>query len=120
MPFIATFEQALEELRNNRPVGLPTETVYGLAAPVRSPIALGEIFAYKKRPLFDPLIVHVADIPQAQGLVKNWNEPADILAKEFWPGPLTIVLEKNALVLDVITSGLPTVGLRSPDHPLTL
>lgn len=100
-------------------LGLPTETVYGLAAPIDRPDLIERIFVLKERPLFDPLIVHVASVAEARDLVATWPEAAERLALRHWPGPLTLVLEKRAdRVSDLITAGLPTVGLRLPAHPL--
>ncbi len=101
-------------------VAIPTETVYGLAANALDEKAVVKIFATKKRPRFDPLIVHVHSIEQAQGYTLAFGEKAKKLANAFWPGPLTLVLEKNPHIPDIVTSGLDTVGLRCPDHPLTL
>lgn len=112
--------EAVQRLLNNEVVGIPTETVYGLAGRIDSEIALKKIFSTKKRPFFDPLIVHVASIDQAKALVKVWPQSADVLANKYWPGPLTIVLEKNANVSDLITAGLDSVGLRMPNHPMSL
>lgn len=110
--------KALQAFREGRLVGMPTETVYGLAAPIDQPKLVEKIFHLKKRPFFDPLIVHVAHKSQAQALVKEWSSVADALAKQFWPGPLTLVLPKTDQISDKITSGLPTVGLRCPQHPV--
>ena len=112
--------KAVELLKNDDVVGMPTETVYGLAGSIYSEIALQKIFKIKERPFFDPLIVHISNIEEAQSLVKNWPKSADILAKKFWPGPLTFILEKSERVSDLITSGLPTVGIRMPSHPVAL
>lgn len=102
-------------------VALPTETVYGLAAPIDQPELLKKIFTLKERPFFDPLIVHVHNVAQAKTLTSHWPDLADRLTKAFWPGPLTIVLEKNPeRVSDLITSGLNTVGIRCPEHKLAL
>lgn len=102
-------------------VALPTETVYGLAAPIDQPELLKKIFSLKERPFFDPLIVHVHNIAQAKSLTSEWPDLADRLTKAFWPGPLTLVLEKNPeKVSDLITSGLNTVGIRCPEHKLAL
>ncbi len=101
-------------------VAIPTETVYGLAARIYDPVALQNIFITKKRPFFDPLIIHVCSIDQAKTLVRSWPREAQILAEAFWPGPLTLVLEKTSQVSDLITSGLTTVGIRMPRHELTL
>jgi len=112
-------QKAVLILREDGVVGIPTETVYGLAARIDSESALRQIFATKERPFFDPLIVHVSSLEQARGLVSWWPEVATVLAQRFWPGPLTLVLPKAEQVNPLITSGLPTVALRQPRHPLT-
>lgn len=98
-------------------VGMPTETVYGLAADALDAQAVLRIFTAKGRPTFDPLIVHVADAEQAWSVARP-SERARRLAARFWPGPLTLVLPRLATVPDLVTSGLETVGVRVPDHPL--
>lgn len=115
-----SLERAKELLIQGEVVGIPTETVYGLAAKISSDAAIRKIFSTKKRPFFDPLIVHVQSIEQAQTLTQDWPASAQNLAEAFWPGPLTLVLPKVPSLSDLITSGLPTVGLRMPRHPLTL
>jgi L-threonylcarbamoyladenylate synthase len=117
---LITIQQAVEALRRNDVAALPTETVYGLAARIDSEVALQKIFAVKQRPSFDPLIVHVADVSQARALSSEWPEIYDALADKFWPGPLTLIAPKNASVSNVITSGLATVAIRCPMHPLFL
>ncbi|MEK6628436.1 MAG: L-threonylcarbamoyladenylate synthase [Bdellovibrionota bacterium] len=109
---------AVEQLQNNEVVAMPTETVYGLAARIDSEVAIKKIFSIKQRPFFDPLIVHVSSVDQAKKCVTEWNELSDFLAKTFWPGPLTLVLPKSDLISDLITSGLPSVALRWPQHPI--
>lgn len=105
-------------LRNGRVVALPSETVYGLAANATDVKACREIFRAKRRPLNDPLIVHVASKAQARSLT-IWNETAEALAKEFWPGALTLVLPKRPdKVPDLITAGNSTVAVRLPGNPL--
>ncbi|MBC7538237.1 MAG: threonylcarbamoyl-AMP synthase [Bacteriovorax sp.] len=113
-------KKAIELLKNDDVVGMPTETVYGIAGSIYSEIALQKIFKIKERPFFDPLIIHVSNIEEAKTLVKNWPKSADILTDKFWPGPLTLVLEKSNKVNDLITSGLPTVAIRMPNHPIAL
>ena len=108
--------EAINLLTDSQVVALPTETVYGLAGRYDSAEAIQRIFETKERPHFDPLIVHVSNADQAKELVKSWPGLAQTLADAFWPGPLTMVLPKNDNVSDRITSGLPTVALRSPDH----
>lgn len=100
-------------------VSFPTETVYGLGANALDPIALARIFEAKRRPFFDPLIVHVAD-RSALGLLCFWEARAEALMDRFWPGPLTLVLPKSAAVPDLATAGLPTVAVRMPAHPVAL
>ena len=117
-------DHAAELLRAGRLVAFPTETVYGLGANALDAEAVARIYAVKRRPATSPLIVHVASIEMAQSLVAKWPEIADRLARRFWPGPLTLVLEKQLekppVVPAIVTAGLPTVGLRMPAHPLAL
>ena len=110
----------IEAFKNHKLVAIPTETVYGLSAPIDQPLLIKKIFEVKERPFFDPLIVHVSSISEAKEWVSDWPVIAQKLAERFWPGPLTLVLPKNDKVSDLITSGLDTVGLRCPNHPLTL
>ena len=100
-------------------VGIPTETVYGLAGNALNVKAVTAIFKVKNRPRFDPLIVHVASLERARSLIQTIPEKAITLTKLFWPGPLTLVLPKNEIVPHLVTAGLDTVGIRCPDHPLT-
>ncbi|MEZ6015061.1 MAG: L-threonylcarbamoyladenylate synthase [Planctomycetota bacterium] len=99
-------------------VAIPTETVYGLAANAFDANACLRIFEVKQRPAFDPLIVHVADAERLGALVTGVSPEASALVRAFWPGPLTLVLPKRAAVPDVVTSGLDTVAVRQPAHPL--
>ena len=101
-------------------VAMPTETVYGLAARIDRPAGVRRVFDLKQRPLFDPLIVHVASVGQARRVTRAWPAAADRLAARFWPGPLTLVLPKADGVDPLITAGLDTVGVRTPNHPLAL
>jgi L-threonylcarbamoyladenylate synthase len=96
-------------------VGMPTETVYGLAADALNPTAVVRIFQAKGRPSFDPLIVHIPD-PDWAWQIAIPSARAQVLAASCWPGPLTMVLRRQAIVPDVVTSGLETVGIRCPDH----
>lgn len=101
-------------------IGLPTETVYGLAGNIFSPKAIQEIFAIKQRPLNNPLIVHIKSMEDLNRIAIQIPAMAINLAEKFWPGPLTLVLKKNALVPDLVTSGKSTVAIRMPDHPMAL
>jgi L-threonylcarbamoyladenylate synthase len=107
-------------IRAGKLVAFPTETVYGLGANALDPAAVERIFAAKGRPKSSPLIVHVDSIEMARGLAAEWPAAAETLALHYWPGPLTLVLPKRAEVPDIVTAGLPTVGLRMPAHPLAL
>lgn len=104
-------------LRRGGLVAVPTETVYGLAANALDAAACRRIFRAKGRPGDDPLIVHVHDWSQVERIAEP-NEAAAALASAFWPGPLTMVLPKRRIVPDVVSSGLPTVAVRMPAHPL--
>lgn len=113
-------DQALAALRRGEAIGMPTETVYGLAADASSPEAVRRIFALKGRPADHPLIVHVADAGQLDAWARNVPDAARRLAAAFWPGPLTLILQKRPGVPDAVTGGQSTVGLRCPAHPLAL
>jgi len=117
-PSILSVEQAVHRLASGDVVAIPTETVYGLAGAITLPCAIEKIFSVKERPFFDPLIVHVHSLEQAKDLTTQWNVVADVLAQRFWPGPLTLVLPKSSHINPLITSGLQSVGIRMPDHPL--
>jgi len=101
-------------------VAIPTETVYGLAANAFDTDAVLRIFQVKQRPAFDPLIVHVHHRSQVEQLVSQAPPGAEALMERFWPGPLTLVMPKSARVPDIVTSGLDTVGVRMPAHPMAL
>lgn len=111
--------KAQQLLQEGELVGIPTETVYGLAANALNSEAVTKIFVTKERPTFDPLIIHVASIEQARQFVTAIPDKAIQLAQHFWPGPLTLVLPKKSIIPDIVTSGLSTVGIRCPDHDLT-
>jgi L-threonylcarbamoyladenylate synthase len=113
-------EEAAQIIKNGGLVAFPTETVYGLGANALNPFAVTKIFELKERPSFDPLIVHIADINDLHILAENPSQEIFDLAKKFWPGPLTIVLPKSKLVPDIVTSGLPTVGIRMPNNKIAL
>jgi L-threonylcarbamoyladenylate synthase len=117
-PLTEAISRAVELLRAGQVVGMPTETVYGLAGDGLNPAALARIFEVKQRPLFDPLILHFVDAAGAFDLAEQIPTAARELAQRFWPGPLTLVLRKKAFVPDLATSGLPEVALRVPAHPV--
>lgn len=111
---------AKNALNSNDIIAIPTETVYGLAGNAYNEGAIEKIFSLKKRPFYNPLIVH---IKSAEFLTKVACDIPDIaikLANEFWPGPLTLVLKKQPIISDLVTSGKDTVAIRVPNHPLTL
>lgn len=116
-PDAAGIARAAEYLTSGELVAVPTETVYGLAARADSADAVAKIYAAKGRPDFNPLIVHVRDIEQAEGLAE-FDDRAIDLVERFWPGPLTLVLpiRSDAAIAKAVTAGLPTIGLRQPSH----
>ena len=111
--------QALALLRAGELVGIPTETVYGLAADASQPNAVAKIFTAKGRPNDHPVIVHIAGVEQLKDWAQNIPASAYQLAEAFWPGPLTLILERQTHVSDSVTGGQNTVGLRAPAHPIT-
>ncbi|HET7374479.1 MAG TPA: L-threonylcarbamoyladenylate synthase, partial [Gemmatimonadaceae bacterium] len=117
-PDPSTIGRAADVIRRGGLVAFPTETVYGLGAHALDPAAVERIYEAKGRPSYNPIIVHVATAEQAHGVVREWNETADRLARAFWPGPITLVLAKRENVPDAVTAGLPTVGVRVPAHPV--
>jgi L-threonylcarbamoyladenylate synthase len=117
-PIGTDVDRAARLLRNGKLVAFATETVYGLGANALNVAAVARLFAVKNRPHFDPLIVHIADRAWLPRLVTEWPETAERLSQAFWPGPLTLVLPKSDLVPDLVTSGLPSVAVRMPNHPL--
>jgi len=113
-------KEAAERIRAGELVAFPTETVYGLGANALDAAAVAKVYELKGRPPASPLIVHVASIEMARSLVTEWPPQADQLAHKYWPGPLTLVLPKISAIPDIVTAGLPTVGIRVPNHPLAL
>ena len=110
-------ETAIAHLRAGALVAIPTETVYGLAGDAMNPLAIRRIYATKGRPTGHPVIVHLG--PDADP--NEWGEMnplAQTLAEHFWPGPLTLIVKRRPHVLDEVTGGLDTVGLRVPSHPV--
>ncbi|MCX7018678.1 MAG: L-threonylcarbamoyladenylate synthase [bacterium] len=112
--------RAAEILRAGGLVAFPTETVYGLGANAYDDIAVRRIFAAKGRPASNPLIVHLCSADAAPEVAGNWPPAARRLAERFWPGPLTLVVERGARVPDTVTAGGPTVALRVPAHAVAL
>lgn len=119
-PLCIDVPRAAELLRRGEVVAFPTETVYGLGANALNARAVARIFEVKERPTFDPLIVHIAELPAIFDLVECVPAAALHLAEQIWPGPLTLVLPKKRLVPDLVTAGLPGVGIRIPAHPVAL
>lgn len=113
-------KKAISLLENEELVAIPTETVYGLAGNIFSEKAIKSIFLTKKRPFFNPLIVHISSIDKLDKIVTHIPEKAKLLADAFWPGSMTLVLKKNAKIPDIITAGKDTVAVRIPNHPVTL
>ncbi len=113
-------EKAVWLLRKGEVVAFPTETVYGLGADAFDPVAVARIFELKKRPHFDPLIVHICEKEWLSRLAVTVPEKARLLADRFWPGPLTIIFEKKRIVPDIVTAGLATVAIRMPQHEVAL
>lgn len=112
--------RAVNILKSGGLVAFPTETVYGLGADAKNPTALKKIFHAKERPIDHPLIVHIGEIGQLSEWAVNITPWALQLAHAFWPGPLTLILPKAHGVLDLITGGQETVGIRIPHHPVAL
>ncbi len=115
-----SIQRAVELLEGGGLVVFPTETVYGLGAIAHDPYAVAKIFEVKRRPHFDPLIVHLDGYDRLTEYVSSIPSDAKRLMKRFWPGPLTMILEKRPSIPDIVTAGLPTVGIRVPSHPVAL
>lgn len=121
MAIIGTdIQKAAQLLKENKLVAIPTETVYGLAANALNTNAVATIFEAKKRPSFDPLIVHLADVEQVHDLCTAIPNTFTKLYNKLSPGPITYILPKSQKVPDLVTSGNPTVGIRFPKHPIAL
>jgi L-threonylcarbamoyladenylate synthase len=112
--------RALEIVRNGGLVGLPTETVYGLAADASQKTAIAKIFSVKGRPNNHPLIVHVSSLDVARTWSSQWTHSAELLGSTYWPGPLSVIVQKSSIVLDEVTGGHQTVAVRVPGHELAL
>jgi L-threonylcarbamoyladenylate synthase len=112
--------RALEIVRNGGLVGLPTETVYGLAADASQKTSIAKIFSVKGRPNNHPLIVHVSSLDVARTWSSQWTHSAELLGSTYWPGPLSVIVQKSSIVLDEVTGGHQTVAVRVPGHELAL
>lgn len=117
---MSEIQQAAELLAAGELVAMPTETVYGLAADARNPVAVAKIFAAKGRPADHPLIVHIGAIDQLEQWARDIPAEARVLAEKYWPGPLTLILKRQPNVPDAVTGGQDTVGIRMPNHPIAL
>jgi L-threonylcarbamoyladenylate synthase len=113
-------QKAVTILTNEELVAIPTETVYGLAGNIFSEKAIKSVFSTKKRPFFNPLIVHIPSVDSLENIVSYIPKKAKLLATAFWPGSMTLVLKKKAVIPDLITAGKDTVAVRVPNHPVTL
>lgn len=121
---VAPLDNAIEEashlLKRGGIVGMPTETVYGLAARTFDEIAIARVYELKGRPTDNPLIAHVGSIEHAVGLVAEWSETAEAVARAFWPGPVSIVLERAEHVPAMATGGRGSIAIRMPAHPVAV
>ena len=117
-PAAEVIAEAASVLRAGGLVALPTETVYGLAARLFDASALARVFVAKGRPTSHPLIAHVANIDLARVLTTEWSKSAELLARQWWPGPLTLIAPRAATVPDLVSGGGPTVAMRNPAHPV--
>ncbi len=119
-PKPSLIKDAARRLERGDLVAFPTETVYGLGADALNPDAVAKVFKAKGRPPTNPLIVHVADETMAQRVTTDWPDAARKVAHAFWPGPVSIILEKASCVPAIVTAGGNTVAVRCPDHPVAL
>lgn len=119
-PEAELIKEGAEWLRAGELVAFPTETVYGLGANALDASACAKIFAAKGRPQDNPLIVHVSGLSMANSCVNKWTSSAELCVKNFWPGPLTLILPKTSLIPDIVTAGLDNVAVRMPSHPVAL
>jgi L-threonylcarbamoyladenylate synthase len=115
-----SIKKAAFYLNKGAVVAIPTETVYGLAASIYDENALKKIFEIKQRPFFNPLIVHIDSIDSLRKVAINIPEQAFLLAQHFWPGPLTMIFEKNNTLSNIVTADKKTVAVRIPNHPIAL
>lgn len=119
-PEPSKIKEAADVIKKGGTVAFPTETVYGLGADALNPEAIKKVFKAKRRPSDNPLIVHIAAIDELELIVKRPGNEAIRLAKNFWPGPLTVVIKKKKAVPDMVTGGLDTVAVRMPDNKIAL
>ena len=112
-------DECVEMLRAGSVIGIPTETVYGLAAIATNSSAINLVFTIKERPTSHPLILHIADVSMLDDWATNISSEARALCKKFWPGPLTLILHKSDKVLTEVTGGRDTVAIRCPNHSVT-
>lgn len=115
-----SISEAAEIIKQGGLVAFPTETVYGLGANGLDQIAVAKIFEAKKRPSFNPLILHISDKSSLKKYSDIRNDKVEKLINKFWPGPLTLVVPKTNLVPEIVTAGNPTVAIRMPNHPVAL
>ena len=119
-PTLDEIKKAAKALKDGHLVAFPTETVYGLGADATNEEAVSRIYSVKGRPKDHPLIVHISSINQLSNWARDIPECAIKLAKEFWPGPMTLILKRSDLAKDFITGGQDNVGLRIPNQPVAL
>jgi L-threonylcarbamoyladenylate synthase len=117
---VSEVERARKLLVEGELVAIPTETVYGLAGNALKPDVVARIFQVKNRPTFDPLIIHTHRIEEFDKYIRDMPPQAELLARNFMPGSLTLLLPKRAIIPDLVTAGLDTVAIRVPKHPITL
>ncbi len=117
---IVSLKKAAEMIKSGEVIAFPTETVYGLGADAKNIIAIKKTFDLKGRPADNPLIVHISNLSQLDGLVSELPKYFHQLSEAFWPGPISFILKKDNSVPDLVTGGLSTVAVRMPDHPLAL
>ena len=119
-PNNTNIKRAVNALKTGELVAFPTETVYGLGADGLNEIAVAKIFEAKQRPNFNPLILHISSLKMLDTIASYSNDKVKILAERFWPGPLTLILDKKEIVPYLVTSGLETVAVRMPDNKIAL
>ena len=116
----STIQKAVQALKSGKLIIFPTETVYGLGCDPKNPRALKKMFLAKKRSFSKPFQLLIGNLRQTRHIAKKIPKNAEKLIKASWPGPLTLVVAKRNSVPDLLTAGLPTVGIRMPDHPVAL